>query len=141
LNGWKETNIRNIRNITLFCQQMHHLSKHKMLQFVFRHLYMAPTCFGLLGPSSGCIHWNLAKVTVSLKYQLKHIVKIAVCAVAMKVSVCSVCTGCCAACDTPHSTQYTHYSLERILPLHNNNFVGKIILYLSKCTVKQQLKF
>jgi hypothetical protein len=42
-------------------------------------LYTAPTCFGPLGPSSGSIHQNLAKVTeitVSLKYQLKHFVKI-----------------------------------------------------------------
>ena len=30
-----------------FCQQMHCLLKHKMLQFVFKvSLYMAPTCFG-----------------------------------------------------------------------------------------------
>jgi hypothetical protein len=36
---------------------------------------MAPTCFGPSGPSSGSIYWNLTKVTVSLKYQLKHIVK------------------------------------------------------------------
>jgi hypothetical protein len=39
---------------------------------------MAPTCFGPFGPSSGCRHRNLAKVIVSLKYQLKHIVKIVV---------------------------------------------------------------
>ena len=31
-----------------FCQQMHCLLKHKMLQFVLKiSLYMAPTCFGL----------------------------------------------------------------------------------------------
>ena len=41
-----------IRVITLglqnyFCQQMHCLLKHKMLQFVLKiSLYMAPTCFG-----------------------------------------------------------------------------------------------
>ena len=30
-----------------FCQQMHCLLKHKMLQFVLKiSLYMAPTCFG-----------------------------------------------------------------------------------------------
>jgi hypothetical protein len=64
--------------IKLFPQQMHYLLKHKMLQFMFKYLFMVPTCFGLFGPSSGSIHWNLAKVTVSLKYQLKHIVKIVV---------------------------------------------------------------
>jgi hypothetical protein len=57
---------------------MHYLLKHKTLQFVFKYLFMAPTCFGPFGPSSGSIRWNLAKVTVSLKYQLKHIVKIVV---------------------------------------------------------------
>ena len=30
-----------------FCQQMHCLLKHKLLQFVLKiSLYMAPTCFG-----------------------------------------------------------------------------------------------
>jgi hypothetical protein len=58
----------------LFCQQMHYLLKHKMLQFVFKYLFMASTCFGPFGPSSGSIHCNLAKVIVSLKYQLKYIV-------------------------------------------------------------------
>jgi hypothetical protein len=41
--------------------------------------FSAPTCFGPLGPSSGSVHQNLAKVTkmaVSLKYQLKYFVKI-----------------------------------------------------------------
>jgi hypothetical protein len=56
---------------------MHYLLKHKMLQFVFKYLFMAPTCFGPFA-IAGSIHWNLAKVTVSLKYQLKHIVKIVV---------------------------------------------------------------
>jgi hypothetical protein len=36
--------------IKLFYQQMHYLLKHKMLQFVFKYLYMAPTCFGPSGP-------------------------------------------------------------------------------------------
>jgi hypothetical protein len=58
---------------------MHCLLKHKMLQFVFKYLYMAPTCFGPFGPSSGSINWNPTKVTVSLKYQLKHIVKMLLC--------------------------------------------------------------
>jgi hypothetical protein len=58
---------------------MHYLLKHKMLQFVFKYLYMTATCFGPFGPSSGSIYWNLTKVTVSLKYQLKHIVKRSLC--------------------------------------------------------------
>jgi predicted alpha/beta superfamily hydrolase len=57
---------------------MHYLLKHKILQFVFKYLYTAPTCFGPSGPSSGSIYWNLIEVTVSLKHQLKHIVKIIV---------------------------------------------------------------
>jgi hypothetical protein len=49
----------------LFCQQMHSLLKHKMLQFTLKiSLYMATTCFGPFGPSSGSIGRNLAKVTV-----------------------------------------------------------------------------
>jgi hypothetical protein len=49
----------------LLCQQMHSLLKHKMLQLTLQiSLYMAPTCFGPFGPSSGSIRRNLAKVTV-----------------------------------------------------------------------------
>jgi hypothetical protein len=60
-------------------QQMHNLLKHKMLQFLFKGLsYTAPTCFGAHGPSSGSTYQNLTKVTISLKYQLKHFVKIVV---------------------------------------------------------------
>jgi Na+/alanine symporter len=58
----------------IILQQMHYLLKHKMLQFVFKCLYMAPTYFGPSGPSSGSIYWNLTKVTVSLKHQLKEFV-------------------------------------------------------------------
>jgi hypothetical protein len=58
---------------------MHYFLKRKMPQFVFKYLYMSPTCFGPFGPSSGSIYWNLIKVTVSLKYQLKHIVKLLLC--------------------------------------------------------------
>jgi hypothetical protein len=48
-----------------FCQQMHSLLKHKMLQFTLKiSLYMTPTSFGPLGPSSGRVGWNLVKVTV-----------------------------------------------------------------------------
>jgi hypothetical protein len=49
----------------LFCQQMHSLLKHKMLQLTIKiSLYMAPTCFSPLGPSSGSIRRNVAKDTV-----------------------------------------------------------------------------
>jgi hypothetical protein len=78
-------------------------------------LYTAPTCFGPFGPSSGSTHENLAKVTFSLKYQLKHFVKIVV-EWQMKISVCSVFIGCCVACHTARA------------------FVGKIILY---CEVRK----
>jgi hypothetical protein len=47
-----------------FCQQMHSLLKHKMLQLTLKiSLYIVPTCFGPLGPS-GSIRRNFAKVTV-----------------------------------------------------------------------------
>jgi hypothetical protein len=61
---------------------MHYLLKHKMLQFTLKiSLYMAPTCVGPFGPSSGSIRFNLAKVIVfvehstqyTLLYRLKHI--------------------------------------------------------------------
>jgi hypothetical protein len=87
---------------------MHYLLKHKILQFVFKYFfYMAPTCFGHNRPSSGGTYQNLAKVTkitVSLKYQLKHFVKIVV-VWRMKGSACGGCSGCGVACDThakPH---------------------------------------
>jgi hypothetical protein len=36
---------------TRFCQQMHSLLKHKVLQLTLKmSLCMAPTCFGLFGP-------------------------------------------------------------------------------------------
>jgi hypothetical protein len=92
---------------------MHCLLKHKIRQFLFKYFfYIAPTCFGPTGPSSGSTYQNLAKVTkitVSLIYQLKHFVKIVV-AWRMKGSACGECSGCGVACD------------------------------LSKCTVEQQLK-
>jgi hypothetical protein len=49
----------------LFCQQMQSLLKHTMLHLTLKiSLYMAPTCFGPFGPSSGSIRQNVAKVTV-----------------------------------------------------------------------------
>jgi hypothetical protein len=57
----------------LFCQQMHFLLKHKMLQFTHKvSLYMAPTCFGPLGPSSGSMRRILAKVTVFVEIISKN---------------------------------------------------------------------
>jgi hypothetical protein len=61
---------------------MHCLLKHKILKFVFKYFFhIVPTCFGPIGPSSGSTYQNLAKVrkiTFSLKYPLKHFVKIVV---------------------------------------------------------------
>jgi hypothetical protein len=74
---------------------MNYLLKHKILQFVFKCLNVhssAPACFGPLGPSSGSTYQNLAKVTkitVFLKYQLKHLVKIVV-LWCIKISACGV---------------------------------------------------
>jgi hypothetical protein len=56
-----------------FCQQMHSLLKHKMLQVMLKmYLYMAPTCFGPFGPSSGSKRRNLAKVTVFVEIISKN---------------------------------------------------------------------
>jgi hypothetical protein len=65
-----------------------------MLQFLFKYLHMAPTCFGPFRPSSGSIYWNLTKVTVSLKYQLKHIVKIIVVIVIVVIVITIILTMC-----------------------------------------------
>jgi hypothetical protein len=55
-----------------FCKQMHSLLKHKMLQLTLKiPLYMASTCFGPFGPSSGSIRRNLAKVTVFVELLVK----------------------------------------------------------------------
>jgi hypothetical protein len=51
---------------------MHSLLKHKMLQLTLKtSLYMAPTCFGAFGPSSGGTRRNLAKVTVFVELLAK----------------------------------------------------------------------
>jgi hypothetical protein len=129
--------IKIYRFTKLFCQQMHYLLKHKMLEFVLKYLFMAPTCFGSFGPSSGSIHWNLAKVIASLKYQLKHVVKIVVVQWHWKFQfvVCALgavqCTRRTAPSahttqshaaqhpmhtlrsHTPHRTQGTHYTVTR----------------------------
>jgi hypothetical protein len=92
-------------------QHMHYLLKHKILQFVLNVHFSAPTCFGPLGPSSGDTHQNLVKVskiTVSLKYQLKHFVKIVV-VWCMKISGCGVCSRLCVACVWGH-TAHRHPS-------------------------------
>jgi hypothetical protein len=47
------------------------------------------------------------------------------------VAICAVCTGCCVA----HSTQYTHYRLKYMLPLHSNNFNDVFLLIISTKTV------
>jgi hypothetical protein len=90
---------------------MHHLLKREILQFVFKYFfYIAPTRFGPTGPSSGGTCQNLAKVTkitVPLKYQLKHFVKTLV-AWRMKDSACGVCSGCSVACVTRHTAYPAH---------------------------------
>jgi hypothetical protein len=51
---------------------MHSLLKHKMLQLTLKiSIYMAPTCFGPFGPSSGSIRRNLSKVTVFVELLVK----------------------------------------------------------------------
>jgi predicted protein tyrosine phosphatase len=95
-------------SVRSFCQQMHSLLKHKMLQLTLKiSIYMAPTCFGPLGPSSGSIRRNLAEVTDFVEIISKNTSLVLFCAVAICASVCCVCTGCCAAhaCRT-HTLRY-----------------------------------
>jgi hypothetical protein len=116
-----------------FCQQMHSLLKHKMLQLTLKiTLYMAPTCFGPFGPSSGSIRRNLAKVTVFVEIISKNkSLKLLLCS----GNICCVYWVLCGVCHTLHSTQYTHYRLKHILPLHSNNFNDVFLLIILTKTV------
>jgi hypothetical protein len=76
----------SVIDMHFFCQQMHSLLKHKMLQLTLKiSLYMAPTCFG---PSSGSIRWNLAKVTVFVEIISKN--------TSLKLLLC--CGNICCVC-------------------------------------------
>jgi hypothetical protein len=86
---------------------------------------MAPTCFGPFGPSSESIRQNLAKVTVFVEIISKN--------TSLKWLLCSG-NMCCDDSHTPHSTQYTHYRLKHILPLHSNNFNDVFLLIVSAKT-------
>jgi hypothetical protein len=107
-----------------------------MLQFTLKiSLYIAPTCFGPFGPSSGSIlvRRNLAKVTdfveiISKNASLKMLLY---CGNMCFSLYSSVCTGCCAA----HRTQYPHYTLKHILSLHSNNFNDAFLLIISTKSV------
>jgi hypothetical protein len=92
-----------------FCQQMHSLLKHKMLQLTLKiSLYVAPSCFGPFGPSSGSIRWNLAKFTVFVEIISKStsLKSLLCCGNTCFSLYSSVCTGCCAACDYSHVKRY-----------------------------------
>jgi hypothetical protein len=63
-NGERKIQGQTIKSENYLHQRMHYLLKHKTLQFVFKYFfYIAPTCFGPIGPSSGNTYQNLAKVT------------------------------------------------------------------------------
>ena len=47
-----------------FYQIVHYLLDKKMLKFISKYYKIAPTCLGLLRPSSGSFSLNLAKVTL-----------------------------------------------------------------------------
>jgi hypothetical protein len=77
---------------------MHSLLKHKMLQLTLKiSLYMAPTCFGPFGPSSGSIRRNLAKVTVFLEIISKN--------TSLKLLLCCVYWVLCGAQHPVHTLQ------------------------------------
>jgi hypothetical protein len=108
------TSVNRQRSSKVFCQQMHSLLKHKRLQLTLKiSLYMAPTCFAPLGPSSGSIRRNLAKITVFVEIISKN--------TSLKLLLCS--GNMC--------TQYTQH----ILPQHSNNFNDVFLLVTSTKTV------
>jgi hypothetical protein len=83
---------------------------------------MVPTCFGPLGPSSGSIRRNLAKVTVFVEIISKN--------TSLKLLLRRG-----NICFSLYSTQYTHYRLKHILPRHSNNFNDVFLLIISTKTV------
>jgi hypothetical protein len=110
----------------LFCQQMHSLLKHKMLQLTLKvSLYMAATCFGPFGPSSGSIRRNLAKVTVFVEIISKNTsVKLLLCRGNMCFSLySSVCTGCCAFTEETNEM----LNLEHSFVWYGNSDTSEII--------------
>jgi hypothetical protein len=113
---------RIIISSKLFYQQMRSLLKHKMLQLTLKiSLYMAPTCFGPFGPSSGTRRRNLAKGTVFVEIISKNTsLKLLLCSSNTCFSLWCVYWVLCGVClsHTPHSTQYTQH----ILPQHSDNF-------------------
>jgi hypothetical protein len=122
----------------LFCQQMHSLLKHKMLQLTVKiSLYMAPTCFGPFGPSSGSIRRNLASDTVFVENISKNTSLKLCCVLAICASVCSVCTGCCAACVTRRTAPSTHTAVqtEAHIAKTKHNFKDVFLLIFSTKTV------
>jgi hypothetical protein len=76
---------------------MHSLLKHKMLQLALKmSRYMASTCFGPFGSSSGSIRQNLAKVTVFVEIISKN--------TSLKLLLCSgnMCCVYWALCGAQH---------------------------------------
>jgi hypothetical protein len=117
-----------------FCQQMHSLLKHKMLQLTFKiSLCMAPTCSVPFGPSSGSIRRNLAKVTVFVEIVSKN--------TSLKLLLCcgNMCFSLYCAywvlCATQHPVHTRLYRLKHILPLYSNNFNDVFLLTISTKTV------
>jgi hypothetical protein len=113
---------------------MHSLLKHKMLQFTLKiSLYMAPTCFGPFGPSSGSISRNLAKVTVFVEIISKNTsLKLLLCCGNMCFSVHFVYWELCGA---QHPVHTLLYRLKHMLPQHRNNFNDVFLLIISTKTV------
>jgi hypothetical protein len=105
---------------------MHSLLKHKKLQFTLKiSLYVAPTCFGSFGPSSGSIRQNLVKVTVFLELLEKYVFKIVVVQWQYVLqSVVCVLGGVVAQ----HPINTLLYRLKHVLPLHSNNFNDVFLL-------------
>jgi hypothetical protein len=86
---------------------MHSLLKHKMLQLTLKiSLYMAATCFGPLGSSSGSIRRNLAKVTVFVEIISKN--------TSLKLLLCSgnMCCVYWVLCGVSHAAQHTVHTLQ-----------------------------
>jgi hypothetical protein len=112
---------------------MHSLLKHKMPQLTLKiSLYMAPTCFGPFGPSSGSIRRKLAKVTVFVELLVKYIVKIV--AVLWQYVLQSVMYVLGAVRRTAPST-HTAVQTEAHIATAQRNFNAVFLLIISTKTV------
>jgi hypothetical protein len=120
---------------SFFCQQMHSLLKHKMLQLTLKiSLYMAATCFGPFGPSSESMRRNIVNVTIFVQIINKNTSLKLCCAVAICASVC-VYWVVCGMCFNKDSICWQKKSFE-LIKMHGKTTIKKLLIFC--CQTKQQ---